>query len=550
MNRMNWIRVAALVVLGWCAAGSLPAQPGHDPDPPFALSLQAVSVPGLPGLQSYTWGRQGDTWLLFGGRLDGLHRRQPWASFDLPGHNTYLYAVDIRSGQVWSRTLDELPAPIAEQMSSTNMAFQQRGDMLYALGGYGYSASQDDHITHPALLALRVPALIDALQNGGALAPHIRQLPDEAFAVTGGHLAELHGLWMVVGGQRFDGLYNPMGHSTHVQTYTDAVGRFRLADDGVNLSVRHLPRLLDPELFHRRDYNLMPSIDPLGRARLTAFSGVFQRDADLPFLNIVDIDTASWDERPGFSQYLNHYHCARAALYQPLSQRMHHVFFGGIAQFTLNSEGDLIQDADVPFVRTIARVTQEADGSTAEFRLPVDMPGLLGAGAEFIPAAGLAQAGPGILDLDALLGSLGSADSVLLGHLFGGISSPQPNVFWIEDGTLSSAYSQVLAVWLRQPGITGLDLLNAQSRDGLRLQVYPNPGDGNFTAAFELEADAEVSLNLYSPEGQLLWQKEVEKLKAGRHVLPISVPAQRHALTIVELNAGGRKTVQVVVAEP
>jgi hypothetical protein len=328
MKRLRLRSAAALLLVLVCAAGSSGAQPRYDSEPPFALSLQPISLPGLPGLQSYTWARQGDTWLLFGGRLDGLHRRQPWASFDLPGHNTYLYAVDIRTGQVWSRALAELPAPIAEQMSSTNMGFHQRGDYLYALGGYGYSATQDDHITYPSLLALQVPALIEALRSGGPLSPHVRQLNDEAFAVTGGHLAELHGMWLVAGGQRFDGLYNPMGHATHVQTYTDAVGRFRLFDDGVSLSVQHLPRMLDPALFHRRDYNLMPSIDPGGRARYTAFSGVFQPDADLPFLNIVDIDTASWDERPGFSQYLNHYHCARTALYQPLSRRMHHLFSG------------------------------------------------------------------------------------------------------------------------------------------------------------------------------------------------------------------------------
>jgi hypothetical protein len=54
---------------------------------------------------------------------------------------------------------------------------------------------------------------------------------------------------------------------------------------------------------------------------------------------------------------------------------MHTVFFGGIAQY-YDSLGILVQDNNVPFVKTIARVTRDASGTMAEYKLPIVMPTL------------------------------------------------------------------------------------------------------------------------------------------------------------------------------
>ncbi len=516
---------------------------------PFALSLDAISLPDLPGLQSYVWARDGDTWLIFGGRLDGLHRRQPWASFDLDGHNRRMYAVDISSGAVWSRSVADLPPQIAAQFSATNACFLQRGDQLFVAGGYGYSPAAQDHITHPSLSVLDLPGVIAAVKNPQQpLSAHVRHLRDEQFAVTGGQLAELHGIFLLVGGQRFDGRYNPMGHGTFVQTYTDAVRRFRLSDQGGKLSVQHLSPFEDEKLFHRRDYNLMPQIRADGQAGFVAYSGVFRPDFDQPFMNIVDLDTSSWSERAGFTQYLNHYHCARLAFYQPALRSMHHVFFGGIAQFTLNADGSLIQDTDVPFVRTIARVSRGADGQTAEYQLPISMPQLLGAGAEFIPANGVMMAGPGILDLDAML-PRSQADSVLIGYIFGGIHSPRPNVFWVEDGTLSKADSRIFRVWLKRPAPGQRDQFNPASVQGFSHQIHPGSDDGNMALSLELDRESEVSFRVFSAEGSLIAQRDLGLLPAGRHAESLPVIADGSLLFIVELQAGAATTVQVVKAE-
>ena len=62
---------------------------------PFEIRIEPIAIEGLGGLQSFAVGQANGKWLLIGGRLDGLHRRQPWAAFDNAGHNTQMIVVDI-----------------------------------------------------------------------------------------------------------------------------------------------------------------------------------------------------------------------------------------------------------------------------------------------------------------------------------------------------------------------------------------------------------------------------------------------------------------------
>ena len=123
---------------------------------PFNLILEPVNVDGLVGLQSFAVGQYDGKWLLIGGRLDGLHIRQPFASFDIAGHNTQLIVVDPETLQKWSTSLTSLPVSIQEQLQSTNMEFYQNEDYLYLVGGYGYSATIADNTTFDKLTAVDV----------------------------------------------------------------------------------------------------------------------------------------------------------------------------------------------------------------------------------------------------------------------------------------------------------------------------------------------------------------------------------------------------------
>ncbi|MBP7541660.1 MAG: T9SS C-terminal target domain-containing protein, partial [Saprospiraceae bacterium] len=114
---------------------------------PIKIALEPLTISGLNGLQSFAVGQHSGRWLIVGGRLDGLHQRQPFAAFGADGINDQLIVIDPVTQQNWVAPLSSLPTSIQEQLSSTNMEFHQEGDFLYCLGGYGYSPTKGDHTT-------------------------------------------------------------------------------------------------------------------------------------------------------------------------------------------------------------------------------------------------------------------------------------------------------------------------------------------------------------------------------------------------------------------
>lgn len=483
---------------------------------PFQIHLEPVEITGVGGLQSYAFGQHNGKWLIIGGRLDGLHRRQPFASFDIAGHNNVIWVIDPVAQQKWTAPVSSLPVSIQEQMRSTNMQFVQYDDILYITGGYGYSETAGDHITYDKLTAVDVPAVMDAIINGTAFNTFFRQVADDRFAVTGGHMLRIYDTYYLVGGQYFEGRYNPMGPAHgpgFIQQYTDQIRKFNINDDGTTLAITHLPPATDSVNLHRRDYNVVTQIMPNGQEGATAFSGVFQTTVDLPFLNSVDIDSSGYAVNNAFTQYYNHYHCAFLPMYDAVKNEMHTVFFGGIAQF-YDSLGILVQDNNVPFVRTIARVTRSADGTMAEYKLPVDMPGLLGAGSEFIRLESLPAYNNEVIKLHDL-----PSDTIHVGYIYGGIASSAPNIFWINTGDESSASSQIFKVYVSKNTSTSVHQLNSQSTGTLRMQVFPNPNNGVFGVKFNLEKMGKVFLTISDTNGAIINREALPNLHPGENIV-------------------------------
>lgn len=408
----------------------------------FKLALEPLTINELDGRQAFAFGKHDGKWLIIGGRSDGLHRRQPWATFDEEGQSKLLTVVDPVAKKTWSASMENLPAALREQLCSTNMESFQEGETLYLVGGYGYSKLAGDHVTYPNLTAIDVPKAIAAIVNGTSIDACFRQIVDEQFAVTGGYLNKVYNTFYLTGGQRFEGRYNPMGHASYVQTYSNSIRKFRITDDGRNIAITHLATITDTTNLHRRDFNVVPQMMPDGQEGLTAFSGVFQPQADLPYLNCVNIDSSGYTVNNEFKQYYNQYHCAHVPMFSSKTKEMHTIFFGGISQF-YDSAGVLMQHDDVPFVRTIARVTRDQAGKMTEYKLEEEMPGLLGASSEFIPADHLPEYPNGVLKSDELKG-----DSTLIGYIYGGINSTKPNIFWSNNGHQSSASSAIYKVFL------------------------------------------------------------------------------------------------------
>ncbi len=511
---------------------------------PFNIYLEPMNVAGLGGLQAYAYGQHNGKWLVLGGRLDGLHRRQPFASFDVAGNNNQLMVFDPVSQQKWVAPLTSLSVSLQEQLSSTNMEFHQQGDYLYIIGGYGYNNATSSRKTFPNLTAVDVPSVIDAVVAGNSFSTYFRQISDTNFAVTGGHLKKINGTFYLIGGNRFDGNYNPMGNPTYTQVYTNAIRKFNLSDDGTTITVNFLPAITDPVNLHRRDYNAVSQILPDGLEGITAFSGVFQPTVDLPYLNCVNIDSVGYNVNNSFQQYYNHYHCAVLPVYSAANNEMHTVFFGGIAQY-YDSANVLVQDDNVPFVKTIARVTRGADSIMAEYKLPVEMPGLLGASAEFIALDSVPHYDNGVLKLDDIAG-----DTAMVGYIYGGISSTAPNIFFINNGTQSAASNEVLKVYIVKNDVTAVHDLNEQSKGTLRLQVLPNPNNGDFAVRFYLKKATVMWLTLFNVGGKKVEEKVHYNLSAGEHTIQPKVTIKAGATYILTVETDYERATQQVVIRP
>lgn len=482
---------------------------------PFSVYVEPMSIPGMVGVQSFCYGTNNGKWLIVGGRTDGLHKSMGMGMMGPPfpasSNNNQVIVVDPLAGQMWTTSTSTLPVDLKEQLGSTNMEYFQDGNFLYVLGGYGYKSSLSSHKTFDKITAIDVPGLIDAVINGNTISSYFRQYTDSNFQVTGGQLEKINDTYYLVGGQNFDGTYNSMGMGSFTQTYSNQIRKFTLTDDGTTLVVNHLQSITDNTNLHRRDFNMLPQILPSGEEGLTVFSGVFQTVADLPYLNCVIIDSINYSANNSFAQYFNQYQCANISMHSDSMNEMYNLFFGGMSQYYENS-GQLIQDDNVPFVKTIACVKRSPTGIMNEYKLPIELPSFLGAGSEFIPDNNLSFYRNGVLKYDSL-----PNDTILAGYIYGGITSPSPNVFntGMMGSNGTSSANSIFRVYIVKNAVTS-DLINISSNPFL-LQVFPNPSSGKVNIIFYTDTDKEVEVSLRNQSGELVWSERMNSLSGGAH---------------------------------
>ena len=492
----------------------------------YDVVLTPISVSGLPGLHSYAFAQHNGKWLIIGGRKDGVHARQPFNAFPDAQNNKDIYVVDIATQQSWSASVNSLPTGIKEQLQSTNMNFYQDGDALYIIGGYAYSTTAADHKTFNNLTSVDVPNLINAIVVGTPITSYFKQISNDVFAITGGQLGKIGNTFYLVGGHRFDGRYNPMNNPTFTQTYSNAIRKFTIDNSGSNLSYANFEEIVDAVHLHRRDYNLLPQIFPNGELGYTISSGVFQIAVDLPFLYPVDIKAGGYFPQTQFNQYLSNYHSGKACLYDATNNRMHNLFFGGMSQYYY-SNGTLLQDDTVPFVKTISRTTRFADGSLLEYQLPVEMPNLKGAGAEFIPNENLPHYANEVIQLSNI-----TDNEFVIGHLFGGIQSSSPSAFTDNQTNLTSADPTVYEVKLvKNP------LLSTPQIDGknpFSFTISPNPtSNDTVRIQFDMAYSAKVNYIISTLDGKIAEEGEIEDVSAGINSMNFSLASAKSEFVII-----------------
>lgn len=508
----------------------------------YEVLLEPISIPNLGGIHSYAIAQQNGEWLIVGGRLDGLHQRQPFAAFDVSGNNTQAIVVNPETDQVWKASYANLPSEVKEQLSSTNMQFLQEDDHLILTGGYGYSPTSNDHITYPRITVVDINSLISEIKGNSISTSSFSTMLDDKFAVTGGRLEKIDSQYYLIGGHRFDGRYNPMGpdHGPGFeQEYTNEIRPFTLAIDDMVIDITHHTAFHDEMHLHRRDYNLVPQIRN-GEEELLIFSGVFQNSSDTPWLYPVQVNSDGYTAIEAFSQNFNHYHCATLPVYNQSSDEMHNIFFGGIAQFYMEN-GLLVQDNDVPFVNTIADVSRNADDKFNEQILPSEMPGYLGAGSEFI----FNQDSP-LFTNKILNGDEIDSEYRAVGYIFGGIRSTMPNIFFINDGNQSDASETVFKVSIKKKNTTNItkEIINQE-----KLLVYPNPSQEVVRVSIELNNLVDIDIQIINSAGQLVDSHTIPKsgLRIGKNYLTLEKSSVKYGAYIYKFDLGDRLITRKVI---
>ncbi len=481
----------------------------------YSIKLKPVTVTSLPGLHSFVVAQSANKWLIIGGRKDGLHARQPFNAFNVANSNNLIYVIDVQTNQFWTAPLTSLSTALQEQLQSSNMNFYQDKDSLYIIGGYGYSNTAANHITYANLTSVSVSGLMNAVINAQPITSYFKQITDQQFAVNGGQLGKIGSTFYLVGGHRFDGRYNPMGNNTYTQTYVNGIKSFQLNNSGNQLSFSNYSITTNAVHLHRRDYNLMPQIFPNREEGYTISSGVFQVGVDLPFLYPVDIKASGYTAVTGFNQYLSNYHCAKVAMYDSTNNVMHSVFFGGISQYYMVNN-TMVQDNSVPFVKTISRVSRDANGNLQENVLPIEMPALLGSSAEFISNHNLPHYESDIIKLSQI-----PQDSILLGHIVGGIYSPQLNPFTNNATTVTNAHTTIYEVWLYNQMPTSLNKIDGSNP--IKINVFPNPVKGKSNINIDIPYSGELSLYITDIKGDLVHSTFLNKFKKGKQTFSFDV---------------------------
>jgi hypothetical protein len=476
----------------------------------FTVQIEPLTIANAPNVHSFSWGKTSDgKWIIIGGRIDGLHQRQPFSSFLENDNNKNVFVVDPINNQTWSASLNVLQAAIFEQLQATNQEFYQRENTLYVIGGYGYSATALDHVTYDKLTAIDVDGLANAVINNQSITSFFRQISNPNLAVTGGQLGLLNDVFYLCGGQYFKGKYNPQGPNNatgFTQIYTEEIRTFQIIDDGTNLSIVNYAAQKDPDNLHRRDYNMAPQIFPDGSHGFTMFSGVFQHTVNLPWLNTVDVSSTGYTVNNNFNQYLSQYHSAKIPVFDSANKTMHTLFFGGMSQYKLDANNNLVKDDNVPFVNTISKVSRFSNGSMTESILDIKMPTLVGSGAEFIPIHNPTfYMNDEVVNLNNLPNG-----STMIGYIFGGIESSQENIFFINNGTQSSASNLAFKVFINKT-VLNVEEIALTEKNIYNLKVFPNPSNGLFSLEVFIPNTENSSLEIFDILGRSIQKMTFEK---------------------------------------
>lgn len=448
--------------------------------------VKSITLPGFPAFHSGVVAEHDGKWFMMGGRTNGMHGFYPPFAFPGNGRQDRIYVVDPDDGSVWSSGIDGLDTLVREQLSSSNMQFSEYNGRLYIVGGYGYHEAIDDFTTFPYLTSVNLDALRDSVIGGGDLNACFHTVIDSGMAVAGGRLGRVDDRFFLACGHYFHHRYSSADLGDFIQRYTYQVRMFDILDSAGSLSAENKTTVTDSVLFRRRDFSMTAYSEGGGKG-LIVWSGVFRDSVDLPHYKPIRIHADGTYETIPLDQKMAHYQTGAMSLkgtngqsFPPGSQNLH-FFFGGMAEYYLDSLSNVVQDSLVPFVKTFSSVHLGSAAPQENYFgiLPVAydyggmdpdhiryaFEGFEGTNMEFIPNRQYLAAGVEVLEIDPYAGT-----PVKLGYLVGGIESTGRNIADMNDPSLSFASGKIYEVYYRSTMTGGIDENTAHA-----VRVYPNP---------------------------------------------------------------------------
>jgi len=533
MSTFTDIKVITLIMLSFLGVPSLWAQETLADE--IILEIEEVSASQAPALHSYAAGQIGNKWILLGGRRDGLHGQFPATSFNLSERNDSIYVYDIMEDMRWSASVATLDSMLRDQLSAANFEYFQDGDQLFIIGGYGWSYNENKKITFPYLIQVHLLGLIDAIQNGDSIAPHLHQLYDERWAITGGNLSKLGDQYYLVMGHNFSRDYNSFDKFAFDQVYSNEIRRFSFSynKQGRVIELTDYAALRDTILFHKRDYNLVPQIGVDGSLSLMAYSGVFQYLADLPWTSCVGITEDGTYLQEGFEQLLTQYHCPVLPLYDSTHNYMHTLFFGGMG-FSYYEADSMVIDSLIPFIKTISKTLRHPDGSMSEHRMPIEMPGYEGSNAHFFYEPTIPVYSKDIIHLNVLPDGIKS----LVGYIHGGIIAEEKNIFQIVGGGESYASDKVYKVYItRDADLPSSISVPATTSPVSQIVLSPIPSTGLINLSFDFNNGPYVEYQIWNALGQSVLPA-VRLHQRSHYQIPLELSSAPMGLYYLSIRSG------------
>ncbi|MBS0635963.1 MAG: hypothetical protein JSS12_00485 [Verrucomicrobia bacterium] len=406
------------------------------------------------GLHSFAQAVYDGKWVIFSGRVNGLHGfSADDNNFPPDEQNRAIYVIDHHNKSVLYRDMQgSLAQEVIDTLSVSNPQFYQKGDTLYMTGGYGIDTATGKFSTKDVLSAINIPGLIDWVEykTNKPLSSFIRQVKDEAFRVTGGEMSSLcDDLSLLVFGQNFDGIYYDGTNGD----YTRQVRRFTIHDDGKTLRADikdPIPAVPYPS-FRRRDLNVVPIMEyrqGKDRPALMAYSGVFTETIGIWTVPVIIMPDGSClmdnPEDPNtLKQAMNNYVSPTLGLYSKKSREMYTMLFGGLS-YGYFDEGGFETDPEVPFVNHITTIKRDAFKKQTQHLMKGEFPVILsqqsnpgnpllfGTGAGFFAKTNAEFYSNGVVKFDKL-----PKGKTHIGYIVGGIMSTLPNTSENSDSAAS-----------------------------------------------------------------------------------------------------------------